>query len=122
MLKDPSVTGRGWAITQVMRGGGFRRFGASASVGDDGHRFFGYSLRTPRWRYTEWDEGRLGRELYDHDTDPHEITNSAQDPAHANVVKRLSNQLHAAEKSTFPLSGRTPDLQPGLWAPNLTNP
>lgn len=109
MLKDPSVAGRGWAITQVARGGG-------------DNRFFGYSLRTPRWRYTEWDEGRRGRELYDHDVDPREITNLAVDPSHAVTVAELSTQLHAAAKSTFPPSGKTPPLRPGLWAPNLTNP
>ncbi|HUY89533.1 MAG TPA: sulfatase [Pirellulales bacterium] len=122
MLKDASVAGRGWAITQVVRGGGFRRFGASPAVGDEGKRFFGYSLRTPRWRYTEWDEGREGRELYDHEADPREITNLADDPAQAETVEQLSKQLRAAAKSTFPPSGETPAIRPGLWAPNLTEP
>ncbi|MEA3341817.1 MAG: sulfatase, partial [Chloroflexota bacterium] len=49
MLKDPAVMGRGWALSQVTRGG--RRQG----------RFFGYTLRTPRWRYTQWAEGERGR-------------------------------------------------------------
>ena len=96
--------------------------GASAAIGDDGKRFFGYSLRTPRWRYTEWDEGRQGRELYDHDADPREITNLANDPPHAQTVAELSQQIRAAAKSTFPASGETPKIQPGVWAPNLTNP
>lgn len=122
MLKDDRVAGRGWAISQVVRGGGFQRFGASAAVGDDGKRFFGYSLRTPRWRYTEWDEGRRGRELYDHEADPRELTNLVSDAAHANTVEELSQQLRAAVKSTFPPSGQTPPLKPGLWAPNLTEP
>jgi iduronate 2-sulfatase len=122
MLKDPSVEGRGWAISQVVRGGGFKRFGASPAVGDQGQRFFGYSLRTPRWRYTEWDEGRSGRELYDHEADPREITNLANDSAQADTVAKLSQQLRAAVKTTFPPSGETPALRPGLWAPNLTDP
>lgn len=122
ILKDSTVAGRGWAITQVVRGGGFSRVGASAAVGDDGARFFGYSLRTPRWRYTEWDEGRKGRELYDHDADPREITNLAADPALAKTVEELSTQLRAASKSTFPPSGETPKFLPGVWAPDLTNP
>ncbi len=109
MLNDASTAGRGWAVTQVSRGG-------------KGSRFFGYSLRTPRWRYTEWDEGRKGRELYDHDADPREITNLAADPALAGTVERLSAQLREAAKGTFPPSGKTPALLPGLWAPNLTNP
>ena len=79
-------------------------------------------LRTPRWRYTEWDAGRRGRELYDHDADPHEITNLAGDPANAKTIEELSRQLEAAVKTTFPPSGQTPEIKPGLWAPNLTDP
>ena len=117
MLKDPSVTGRGWAITQVVRRG------ASSEAGNNNDRtYFGYSLRTPRWCYTEWDEGRQGRELYDHDVDPREITNLANDSAHAQTIQELSQQLRVAATSTLPPSGRTPELQPGLWAPNLTDP
>jgi arylsulfatase A-like enzyme len=122
MLKDPSVSGRGWAITQVVRGGGVRRFGASPAVGDNGKRFFGYSLRTPRWRYTEWDEGREGTELYDHDSDPRELKNLAKDAGHAKTVEDLSRQLRAAAKATFPPSGKTPDVRGDLWAPSLIEP
>lgn len=38
----------------------------------------GRSVRTPRWRYTEWPDG--SRELYDHDADPHEFRNLAAAP------------------------------------------
>jgi iduronate 2-sulfatase len=123
MLKDESVTGRGWALTQVTRGEGRRR--ARRDALDRPRRrgqYFGYSLRTPRWRYTEWDEGREGRELYDHDNDPREITNLANDPAHADTVEELSQQLRTAVASTFPPSGEIPNIQPGLWAPILTAP
>lgn len=122
MLKDPSVRGRGWAVTQVSRGGGARRATVTPDVGSAGRRFFGYTLRTPRWRYTEWDEGRQGRELYDHDADPRELTNLAEKPEHADAVAQLSRQLHDAVKQTFPPSGETPQIKPGLWAPNLTDP
>jgi arylsulfatase A-like enzyme len=122
MLKDPSVAGRSWAVTQVVRDGGNRRTGASTAVGDNGKRFFGYSLRTLRWRYTEWDEGGEGRELYDHNADPRELTNLAEHSSHAETVERLSAQLRAAVKTTFPPSGKTPELKPGTWAPDLTNP
>jgi len=54
---------------------------------------WGYSIRTPRWRYTEWLEGEAGVELYDHEADPHEITNLADDPAHADTVAELSKRL-----------------------------
>jgi iduronate 2-sulfatase len=121
MLKDPSVAGRGWAVTQVARGGGLNRATVVADVGSEGRRFFGYTLRTPRWRYTEWDGGKRGRELYDHDADPHELTNLAETPANASTVAELSRKLAAAVKSTFPPSGQTPRLRPGNWAPNLTD-
>jgi uncharacterized protein YndB with AHSA1/START domain len=119
MLKDPSATGRGWALTQVVRGGGIRRAGASPAVGDDGKRFFGYSLRTARWRYTEWGEGKQGRELYDHERDARELTNLAEKPEFAEQVADLSKQLRAAAATTFPPSGQTPELKEGLWPPNL---
>ncbi|HEX5102940.1 MAG TPA: sulfatase [Pirellulaceae bacterium] len=122
LLKDTSVKGRGWAITQVTRGGGARRATVTTDVGSEGRRFFGYTLRTPRWRYTEWDEGEQGRELYDHDADPRELMNLADLPAHAKTVAELSQQLGTAAKSTFPPDGKTPELRPGLWAPNLTDP
>lgn len=109
MLKDPETPGRGWALSQVRRGGGQGGF-------------FGYSIRTPRWRYTEWDGGDRGRELYDHDADPRELTNLADDPGHAGTVAELSALLGEAVGSSFPPSGETPELRDGLWAPNLTNP
>jgi iduronate 2-sulfatase len=122
ILKDVSVQGRGWSLSEVVRGGNFKRMGASPAVGDKGRRFLGYSLRTPRWRYTEWDEGRQGRELYDHDNDPKELTNLADLPAHAATVKELSEKIREATKLTFPAGGKTPELGDGTWAPNLTNP
>lgn len=111
ILADPQAAGRGWAVTQVARGAGKAQ-----------PRFFGYSLRTPRWRYTEWDEGRRGRELYDHDRDPRELTNLAEVPEHAATVADLSTRLKAAVATTLPPSGVTPELKPGLWSPNLTDP
>jgi arylsulfatase A-like enzyme len=122
MLRDASVAGRGWALTQVSRGGGLGRATVTLDVGSSGGPFFGYSLRTPRWRYTEWDEGRKGRELYDHDADPRELTNLADNPAQKDTIAQLSTQLRTAAKATFPEDGKTPELRPGLWAPNLTEP
>jgi arylsulfatase A-like enzyme len=109
MLKDASAVGRGWAVTQVMRGSKKKRV-------------HGFTLRTRRWRYTEWDEGRSGHELYDHERDPRELTNLADDPAQADRVRELSARLRAAVKATYPESGEVPAVRPGMWAPNLTNP
>jgi iduronate 2-sulfatase len=60
----------------------------------------GRSVRTDRWRYTEWDNGRAGAELYDHASDPREQTNLAKDPAHAATVRELSAMLRASAPTT----------------------
>jgi arylsulfatase A-like enzyme len=121
MLKDAGAKGRGWALTQVARGG-VGKPKASAAKGAAGKRFFGYTLRTPRWRYTEWDEGEQGKELYDHDKDPQELTNLASQPEHAALIAQLSKQMKEAVKTTFPPDGKTPEIRDGMWAPNLTDP
>jgi uncharacterized sulfatase len=54
---------------------------------------FGASLRTERYRYTEWDEGAAGSELYDHLTDAGETRNLADDPSQAALVARLGALL-----------------------------
>ncbi len=59
---------------------------------------WGYSIRTERWRYTEWLEGQAGCELYDHAKDPEEVTNLAGDPAYAAVVADLSGKLKSYVK------------------------
>ncbi|MGH7129212.1 MAG: sulfatase, partial [Planctomycetaceae bacterium] len=56
----------------------------------------GYSVRTPRYRYTEWGEnGRDGAELYDHKTDPQEMVNLAGRSDHAATIAELSQLLRA---------------------------
>ena len=78
LLTDP--TGKDWkkpAVTQIWHN----------------RKAWGYSMRTDRYRFTEWLEGRAGRELYDHSNDPNEITNLANDPQHAQRVAELSSQL-----------------------------
>jgi uncharacterized sulfatase len=49
----------------------------------------GYSIRTERYRYTMWDEGRQGEELYDYNTDPHELKNLADDASLATLKLTL---------------------------------
>ena len=74
MLKDPAATVKDGAFTQLQNG---------------------VSIRTDRWRYTEWDEGREAAVLFDMQNDPRESTNLAQDPKHAAVVSELKARLAA---------------------------
>ena len=54
----------------------------------------GYSIRTNRWRYTEWGEdGKLGTELYDHWNDPKEYVNRALAPSSQPVVAEMKTLL-----------------------------
>lgn len=94
-LSNPADPGKGFALTQVRRGGGgMGKKGKKKGEGSGG-AFPGYSLRTDRWRYTEWDGGEKGVELYDHESDPREYTNLAKDPQHADTVKQLRAKLKA---------------------------
>ncbi|WP_146854174.1 sulfatase [Brevifollis gellanilyticus] len=78
-LNDTSVVVHDAAFTQARRG--------------KDAEFWGRTIRTARWRCTEWDAGKNGIELYDHDADPHEYTNLANDPKHAEVLKELRGRL-----------------------------
>jgi uncharacterized sulfatase len=70
--------------------------------------WLGRSVRTERWCYTEWDEGRYGAELYDLQADPRESKNVVSDPKHAAVVAELKALLH-----------RGPVAKPSPWRPSV---
>ncbi len=80
LLENPEATWDHPALTQVRRG-----LAASA--------YMGYSVRTEKWRYTEWDGGARGEELYDEVHDPAESNNLAADPAHRSVVAEMQRLL-----------------------------
>ena len=58
---------------------------------------WGYSLRTDRWRYTEWraisDGSVMARELYDHESDPLETKNLADEAGREEVLGTLAERL-----------------------------
>ena len=80
LLKNPDAAWDHPAITQVRRG-------PAASP------FMGYSIRTDKWRYTEWEGGKRGAELYDEIADPQETRNLVTDPQHRSVVSDLQRRL-----------------------------
>jgi uncharacterized sulfatase len=53
----------------------------------------GCSVRTERWRYTEWDDGRHGAELYDHQADPRELHNLAGEVDWSEVQSQMQALL-----------------------------
>ena len=66
---------------------------------------YGYSMRTTRYRYTEWRNDASGimiaRELYDLAVDPGETVNIV-DKVDQSLLTKLSKQLHAGWKDALP--------------------
>lgn len=84
VLRDPTKTVKTAAFSQYPRP-------------NKGQRLMGYSMRTDRYRFTRWVERNdhtkvVAVELYDHQTDPQENTNIANDPKHAALVAQLTTQ------------------------------
>ena len=76
LLDNPDAAWSLPAYTQVQRG-----------------KVPGQSVRTERWRYTEWGFGQYGQELYDQVHDPQELHNLAADPKEAAIVTELKALL-----------------------------
>jgi uncharacterized sulfatase len=80
LLKNPSASWDHPALTQVRRG-------------SPGNFFMGYSVRTEKWRYTEWDTGTRGTELYNEIDDRGELRNLASDPRHKQTLDEMQRLL-----------------------------
>lgn len=76
LLDDPAKLGKETAFTTVERGGAR-----------------GLSLRTVRYRYTEWKGKETAAELYDHNSDAGEVKNLAGDPALKEIQLKLALRL-----------------------------
>ena len=76
LLKDPDHAIKTAAFTMVSRDGPVPA----------------RSVRSERYRYTEWPDGSA--ELYDHRVDPHEYVNLAGDPASAKALAEMRRLLH----------------------------
>jgi len=86
VFDNPAHPGKDAAYSQVNRG-----------------QIVGRSVRTQRWRYTEWGaNGSHGVELYDHQSDHEEYHNLARDNQHTATLEQLAALLAAG----FPASER----------------
>jgi iduronate 2-sulfatase len=85
VLRDQGKAIRPYALSQYPRGS-----------------TMGYSLRTDRWRYTEWansDKKKIvATELYDHQDSEVTRRNLAEEPEYAEVVATLSDQLNSLQR------------------------
>ena len=80
VLEDPGRAHKPAAFTLVTRG----------------PQKFGQSVRTARWRFTQWSDGTS--ELYDHDADPEETRDLSHNPEHTASLEELKTYLHALPK------------------------
>ncbi|MDB5309849.1 MAG: arylsulfatase family protein [Gemmataceae bacterium] len=90
LLDDPAAAWDRPAVTQVSRGTPTTT-GEATPKGNPW--FLGCSIRTERYRYTEWDGGKKGVQLFEYEKDAGELTNLAADPAYADVVKQMKGLL-----------------------------
>ena len=86
VMQDPDRSWKEAAFSQYPRG-----------------RVMGYTMRTDRYRYTEWIDRRSGdvraRELYDHQGDPQENVNAIDRPKYAEDVKKLEATMKRGWKA-----------------------
>jgi uncharacterized sulfatase len=90
----------GLSLRSVLADPGSRVKEAAVSVLAREAGQIGRSVRTSRWRYTEWPDG--SRELYDHESDPHEFRNRAGDPAAARAEVDLGRLMEGRYQGTTP--------------------
>jgi iduronate 2-sulfatase len=75
----------------------------------DDKTIMGYSVRTEHWRYTEWDGGAAGSELYDHMSDPHEWQNLAKDPRYTKTVADMKKLMPRPRPDKTPEPPKQPE-------------
>ena len=103
MIDDPLAEWNGAAITQILRPADERL----------AQPVMGCSIRTERWRYIKYANG--DEELYDHESDPHEFHNLAEDPEHTAIIGRLAAYLPKKEVPSGPRLPRQRYTQDFDW-------
>jgi len=81
LLANPNAPWDAPAISQMRRA-------------QQGRSVMGYSMRTEWYRYTDWEFGTDGAELYDYEKDPREVHNIADDAASRALGEQLRAQLY----------------------------
>lgn len=94
LLENPAAAWDRPAISQMRRPANASLQAASGAAFVDG-----YSIRTERYRFSEWADGAEGAEMYDYKLDPLELKNLVKDPAHAKQKEQLRAKLHAVSKA-----------------------
>lgn len=96
LLNDPNRKWKEAAFSQYPRG----------RMTNKDRMVMGYSMRTERYRYTEWRRLKSGkvlaRELYDHEKDPGENVNAIDDAKYAVAVKKLEKMMQRGWKGVRP--------------------
>ncbi|MFC1636706.1 sulfatase [Planctomycetota bacterium] len=69
-------------------------------------KVMGYTIRTRRFRYTEWRERKtdkvMARELYDHKNDPQENVNVVDMPEYERDIRRLARMIDQGWRAAMP--------------------
>jgi iduronate 2-sulfatase len=69
-------------------------------------KVMGYTMRTRRFRYTEWRVRKtrevMARELYDHEKDPQENVNAVDMPEYERDVRQLARMLDQGWRAALP--------------------
>lgn len=83
LVESPTAVWSKPALTQLVRG-------------RQNNQIVGRSIRTDRWRYTEWNDGKNGMELYDHENDSKENRNLANETEYQATIANLKKLLSSS--------------------------